>query len=76
MSWKPFTDPLVGFFLVRMKGIHPNFGKPYTPMVVQMIDNRLYTADNELEPVEFGGFVGDDYVKMPLKALEWHSLPD
>lgn len=66
------TEPYE-FFLVRPKGLHPARGMVFHPTIVQRIDGKFYTAENELEPIYFGQDEADDH---PLKAtLEWRHFP-
>jgi hypothetical protein len=61
------------FFLVRPQGNHPGRGGPFHPTIVQRIDGKFYTSDNELDPIYFGQDEPDD---SPMKTtLEWKPLP-
>lgn len=61
------------FFLVRPQGTHPGRGGAFHPTIVQRIDGKFYTSDNELDPIYFGQDEPDD---SPLKTtLEWKPLP-
>lgn len=61
------------FFLVRPQGNHPGRGGIFHPTIVQRIDGKFYTSDNELDPIYFGQDEPDD---SPMKTtLEWKPLP-
>jgi hypothetical protein len=61
------------FFLVRPQGTHPGRGGIFHPTIVQRIDGKFYTSDNELDPIYFGQDEPDD---SPMKTtLEWKPLP-
>lgn len=66
------------FFLVRPKGLHPARDVKCCPTVVQLIENQIYTADNELEPIVFSH--KDDQFHPssdPFECnLEWCELPE
>lgn len=63
------------FFLIRVKGNHPNFGRPYTPTVVQQIDGEFYTPSDELTPLVWGIFTETgEYVKATRDQLEWRHI--
>lgn len=66
------------FFLVRPKGLHPAWNKKFTPSVVQLIENKLYSAENELEHIVFSH--KDDFLTPsddPFECgLEWCELPE
>lgn len=75
ITWQSMETAPTGwknYFLVRPKGLHQRYEKPYTPIVVQQLDGALYIAEfafkvgNELEPLHF-----DKY-----EPLEWHELPE
>lgn len=66
------------FFMVRAKGEHPGRGGKFVPSIVQLIDNQLYAADNELDAIIFSH--KDDFFEPcqdPFECnLEWRELPD
>lgn len=65
------------FFLVRPKGMHPVCGGKFLPSVVQLIDDQLYSADNELEPLVYSH--KNDFLTPcadPFDCnLEWCEIP-
>lgn len=61
------------FFVVRQIGIHPGFGEPYLPVIVQQIDGRLYAPENELEALAFGR--EEPTVDWRKADLVWRLLP-
>jgi hypothetical protein len=82
MPWKLFgdgnpTEPYQ-FFLARRRGEHPGRGGRCCPVIVQMIDGKLYTSDNELDPLVFSH--KDDQWQPcddPMQCdLEWHPIPE
>lgn len=86
--WKPFNksdlelclkEPYQ-FFLVRPTGIHPGRGGKFCPTVVQMIDNQLYTCENELEAIIFSvnpQDIMEGPTDDPFNAkLEWCEIPE
>lgn len=84
--WKPLTkdssevakkEPYE-FFLVRPRGFHPASGKLFSPSVVQLIDGKLYTCDNELDPIIWS-HKDDQWTPTtdPCEAnLEWCEIPE
>lgn len=61
------------YFFVRPKGLHPGFGEPFLPTLVQQVEGQFYAPDNELDPLYFGQDEPDDN---PFKAvLEWRPIP-
>ncbi len=66
------------FFLVRPKGLHPGWNKKFTPSVVQLIVGKLYSCDNELEPIIYSH--KDDFLtpsEDPFECnLEWCEIPE
>lgn len=66
------------FFLVRQKGLHPASGKKFVPITVQLIDGKLFTCENELDPLAFST---KHNVMEPSDnpfecALEWMEIPE
>lgn len=76
-GWRPIGDGAPdgwqNYFLVRPTGWNPCSGKSWIPTVVQRVEGKFYTPDNEIEPIDFGQ---DEPLDSPLRTtLEWHSLP-
>ncbi len=84
--WKPFTKADLSlclkepyeFFLVRPVANHPGRGGKCCPTVVQLIDEYIYTADNELEPLIYSH---KDNSMTPCDDpfecnLEWCEIPE
>lgn len=84
-AYKPFTkgcgapDQPYVYFLVRPQGPHPITGGKYTPSVVQCIDDKLYTTNDDVEPIRWSrsGSGMPTPTDDPFQAnLEWCPLPD
>lgn len=66
------------FFMIRVKGLHPGRGGRFCPTIVQLIDNQLFTCENELEPLIFSH--KNDIMSPetdPFECnLEWCEIPE
>lgn len=84
LQYRPFVkDPEElkpqGLFLVRVIGKHPATGTKYPPKVVAMEEGKLYSLDNDVEPIIWSrnGNFKEGPTDDPYQAnLEWMPLPD